>query len=172
MRNDKLTTKSQEALQQAQVLAEKRNHQAIDVEHLLFALLGQKEGVVLALMQKLAVAADILTGRLQKALERLPQVSGGAGQSFITPRLKKVLEDAEAEAQALKDEYVSTEHVLLAMVQESGESGKMLRELGASRDKILSALVGIRGAQRITDPNPEEKYQALEKYSHHLTQLA
>jgi len=172
MRLDKLTTKSQEALQQAQVLAEKRNHQAIDVEHLLFALLGQKEGVVLALLQKLGVAADILTGRLQKALERLPQVSGGAGQSFITPRLKKVLEEAEAEAQALKDEYVSTEHVLLAMVQESGECGKMLRELGASRDKILSALVGIRGAQRITDPNPEEKYQALEKYSRDLTELA
>src|SRR3990172_9171665 len=172
MRIDKLTTKSQEALQQAQLLAEKRNHPAIDVEHLLFALLGQKEGVVLSLLQKLSVSAGTLVDRLQKALDRLPQVTGGAGQTFITPRLKKTIEGAEAEAEALKDEYVSTEHLLLSMVQENGESGKILREIGASRDKILNALVTIRGAQRITDPNPEEKYQALEKYSRDLTDLA
>jgi ATP-dependent Clp protease ATP-binding subunit ClpB len=172
MRLDKLTTKSQEALQQAQLLAEKRNHQAIDVEHLLFALLGQKEGVVFSLLQKLGVPTGTLVDRLQKALDRLPQVTGAAGQTFITPRLKKIIEGAEAEAEALKDEYVSTEHLLLSMVQESGESGKILRELGASRDKILNALVTIRGAQRITDPNPEEKYQALEKYSRDLTDLA
>jgi len=172
MRLDKLTTKSQEALQQAHALAEKRNHQAIDAEHLLFALLGQKEGVVLSLLQKLGVPVSALADRLQISLDRLPQVTGAAGQTFITPRLKKIIEGAEAEAEALKDEYVSTEHLLLSMVQESGESGKVLRELGASRDKILSALVGIRGAQRITDPNPEEKYQALEKYSRDLTELA
>jgi ATP-dependent Clp protease ATP-binding subunit ClpB len=172
MRIDKLTTKSQEALQQAQLLAEKRNHQAIDVEHLLFALLGQKDGVVLSLLQKLGVSAGTLVDRLQKALDRLPQVTGGPAQTFITPRLKKIIEGAEAEAEALKDEYVSTEHLLLSMVQESGESGKILREIGASRDKILNALVTIRGAQRITDPNPEEKYQALEKYSRNLTDLA
>ena len=172
MRLDKLTTKSQEALQQAQELAEKRNHQAIDVEHLLFALMGQKEGVVLALLQKLAVPLTTVTERLQKALDRLPQVTGAAGQSYITPRLKKVIESAESEAEALKDEYVSTEHLLLAMIQDSGEAGKILKDLGASRDKILNALVGIRGAQRITDPNPEEKYQALEKYGRNLTDLA
>jgi ATP-dependent Clp protease ATP-binding subunit ClpB len=172
MRLDKLTTKSQEALQQAQGLAEKRNHQAIDVEHLLFALIGQKEGVVLALLQKLGLPAGTLVERLQKALDRLPQVTGGAGQSYITPRLKKLIESAEAEAEALKDEYVSTEHLLLAMVQDGGEAGKILKDLGASRDKILHALVGIRGAQRITDPNPEEKYQALEKYGRDLTDLA
>jgi ATP-dependent Clp protease ATP-binding subunit ClpB len=172
MRIDKLTTKSQEALQQAQLLAEKRNHQAIEVEHLLFALLGQKDGVVLSLLQKLGVSAGTLVDRLQKALDRLPQVTGGPAQTFITPRLKKIIEGAEAEAEALKDEYVSTEHLLLSMVQESGESGKILREIGASRDKILNALVTIRGAQRITDPNPEEKYQALEKYSRNLTDLA
>jgi ATP-dependent Clp protease ATP-binding subunit ClpB len=172
MRLDKLTTKSQEALQQAQSLAEKRNHQAIDVEHLLFALLGQKEGVVLALLQKLGVAVASLAERLQKALDRVAQVTGAPGQAFITPRLKKVIESGEAEAQALKDEYVSTEHLLLAMVQDSGEAGKLLKELGATRDKILNALVSIRGAQRITDPNPEEKYQALEKYGRDLTDLA
>ncbi len=172
MRLDKLTTKSQEALQQAHTLAEKRNHQALDAEHLLFALLGQKEGVVLSLLQKLGVAIGSLADGLQSALDRLPQVTGGTGQAFITPRLKKIIEGAEAEAETLKDEYVSTEHLLLSLVQDSGEAGKLLRELGASRDKILSALVGIRGAQRITDPNPEEKYQALDKYSRDLTDLA
>ena len=172
MRLDKLTTKSQEALQQAQSLAEKRNHQAIDVDHLLFALLGQKEGVVLSLLQKLGAPTSSLTERLQRALDRVPQVTGSTGQAFITPRLKKTIENAEAEAEALKDDYVSAEHLLLAMLQDSGETGKILKELGVSRDKILNALVSIRGAQRITDPNPEEKYQALEKYSRDLTDLA
>ena len=127
MRLDKLTTKSQEALQQAQTLAEKRNHQAIDVEHLLFALLGQKEGVVTSILQKLGVPLGNLTDRLQKTLARLPQVTGSAGQSYITPRLKKIIENAEAEADALKDEYVSTEHLLLAMVNDSGEAGKFFK---------------------------------------------
>jgi ATP-dependent Clp protease ATP-binding subunit ClpB len=172
MRLDKLTTKSQEALQQAQGLAEKRNHQAIDVEHLLFALMGHKEGVVLALLQKLGTPLTTLTERLQKALDRLPQVTGAAGQTYISPRLKKVIESAESEAEALKDEYVSTEHLLLAITQDNGEAGKILKDLGASRDKILNGLVGIRGSQRITDPNPEEKYQALEKYGRDLTDLA
>src|SRR5687768_5714634 len=161
MRLDKLTTKSQEALQQAQGLAEKRNHQAIDVEHLLFALMGQKEGVVLALLQKLGMPLNTVTERLQKALDRLPQVTGAAGQTYISPRLKKAIESAESEAESLKDEYVSTEHLLLAITQDSGEAGKILKDLGASRDKILNGLVGIRGSQRITDPNPEEKYQEI-----------
>jgi ATP-dependent Clp protease ATP-binding subunit ClpB len=172
MRLDKLTTKSQEALQQAQGLAEKRNHQAIDVEHLLFALMGQKEGVVLALLQKLGMPLTTVTERLQRALDRLPQVTGAAGQTYISPRLKKVIESAESEAETLKDEYVSTEHLLLAITQDNGEAGKILKDLGASRDKILNGLVGIRGSQRITDPNPEEKYQALEKYGRDLTDLA
>src|SRR5213596_3124359 len=172
MRLDKLTIKSQEALQQAHTLAEKRNHQAIDAEHLLFALMGQKEGVVLSLLQKLRVPLGSVTERLQKALDRLPQVTGATAQAFITPRLKKIIEAAEEEAETLKDEYVSTEHLLLSMVQDSGEAGKILREFGASHDKILNALVGIRGGQRITDPNPEERFQALEKYSRDLTELA
>jgi ATP-dependent Clp protease ATP-binding subunit ClpB len=172
MRLDKLTTKSQEALQQAQSLADKRHHQAIDVEHLLFGLLGQKEGVVAALLQKLGISLGTIADRVQNTLDRLPQVTGATAQSYITPRLKKVIESAESEAETLKDEFVSTEHLLLAMVQDSGEAGKILKELGASRDKILNALVSIRGSQRITDPNPEEKYQALEKYGRDLTDLA
>ncbi|MBI4488298.1 MAG: ATP-dependent chaperone ClpB [Deltaproteobacteria bacterium] len=173
MRLDKLTIKSQEALQNAQALAEKRNHQAIDVEHLFMALLSQKEGVVLSLLQKLGVPVSSLFDRLQRALDRLPQVTGGAaGQTFITPRLKKVIEGGEAAAGVLKDEYVSTEHLLLSMVDDDGEAGRALKELGGSKDHILQALVDIRGAQRITDPNPEEKYQAIEKYSRDLTDLA
>ncbi|MBI2989194.1 MAG: ATP-dependent chaperone ClpB [Deltaproteobacteria bacterium] len=172
MRLDRLTIKSQEALQHAQALAEKRNHQAVDVEHLLMALLGQKEGVVLQLVQKLGTPIAALFDRLQEALDRFPQVTGGAaGQTFITPRLKKLIEGAEAAAQGLKDEYVSAEHLLLSMVDDDGEAGRLLRELGASKEQILKALVDIRGAQRITDANPEEKYQALEKYSRDLTDL-
>jgi ATP-dependent Clp protease ATP-binding subunit ClpB len=173
MRLDKLTVKSQEALQNAQALAEKRNHQAIDVEHLLMALVGQKEGVGFALLQKLGVPLTTLVDRVQKALDRVPQVTGAsAGQTHITPRLKKVIEAAEGAAQSLKDDYVSIEHLLMSMAEDDGETGKILRELGVSKDKILKGLVDIRGSQRVTDPNPEEKYQALEKYSRDLTDLA
>jgi len=172
MRLDKLTTKSQEALQQAHALADKRHHQGIDVEHLLFALLGQKDGVILSLLKKLGFPLAPLTDRLQQALDRNPQVTGVTGQTFVTPRLKQTIENAEAEAEALKDQYVSAEHLLMAMLQDSGEAGRILKELGATRESILNALVAIRGAQRITDPNPEEKYQALEKYSRDLTDLA
>ncbi|MEK6600766.1 MAG: Clp protease N-terminal domain-containing protein, partial [Candidatus Binatota bacterium] len=173
MRLDKLTIKSQEALQHAQALAERRNHQAIDVEHLLMALLGQKEGVVISLLQKLGIPIASLFDRLQRSLDRMPQVTGAtAGQTFITPRLKKLIEGAEAAAEGLKDEYVSTEHLLLSLVDDDGEAGRHLRESGATKEQILKALVDIRGAQRITDPNPEEKYQALEKYSRDLTELA
>ena len=173
MRLDKLTIKSQEALQHAQALAERRNHQAIDIEHLLMALLGQKEGVVISLLQKLGIPIASLFDRLQRSLDRMPQVTGAtAGQTFITPRLKKLIEGAEAAAEGLKDEYVSTEHLLLSLVDGDGEAGRHLRESGATKEQILKALVDIRGAQRITDPNPEEKYQALEKYSRDLTELA
>src|SRR5713226_4587544 len=173
MRLDKLTIKSQEALQSAQALAEKRNHQAVDVEHLLMALLGHKEGVVLSLLQKLGIPTAALFEKLQRVLDRLPQVTGAAaGQTFIAPRLKRVIEGAEAAGDSLKDEYVSAEHLLLSAVDDEGEAGRILRESGVSKDAILKALVDIRGAQRITDPNPEEKYQALEKYSRDLTDLA
>ena len=173
MRLDKLTIKSQEALQSAQELEEKRNHQAIAAEHLLMALLGQKEGVVLFLLQKRGIPIASLFEKLEHTLDRLPQVTGAtAGQTYITPRLKKIIEGAEAAAEGLKDEYVSTEHFLLAMVEDNGEAGRLLKELDISKDHILMALVDIRGAQRITDPDPEGKYRALEKYSRDLTDLA
>jgi len=172
MRLDKLTVKSQEALQNAQGLAERRNHQAIDVEHLLMALLGQKEGVALSLLQKIGVAPTVVLERVEKALDRLPQVTGATGQTYITPRLKKLIESAEKAAEGLKDDYTSVEHLLIAMGEDDGETGKIFRELGIAKDKVLKALVDIRGSQRVTDQNPEEKYQALQKYSRDLTDLA
>jgi ATP-dependent Clp protease ATP-binding subunit ClpB len=172
MRLDKLTVKSAEALQNAQGLAERRNHQAVDVEHLLMALLGQKEGVTLSLLQKLGVQPTIILDRVEKALDRLPQVTGATGQAYITPRLKKLIETAEKAAEGLKDEYVSVEHLLIAMGEDDGETGRIFRDLGITKDKILAALVDIRGSQRVTDQNPEEKYQALQKYSRDLTDLA
>ena len=172
MRPEKLTVKSQEALQNAQSLAERRSHQAIDAEHLLMALVGQKEGLALSLLQKLGIPPAALFDRVEKALNRVPQVTGSAGQAYITPRLKKLIEAAEKEAESLKDEYVSIEHLLIAMAADAGETGKIFRELGITKDKILKALVDIRGSQRVTDPEPEQKYQALEKYSRDLTDLA
>ena len=173
MRLDKLTVKSAEALQNAQGLAERRNHQAVDVEHLLMALLGQKEGVALSLLQKVGVQPTAILDRVEKALDRMPQVTGAAaGQAYITPRLKKLIESAEKAAEGLKDEYVSVEHLLIAMGEDDGETGRIFREFGITKDKILAALVDIRGSQRVTDQNPEEKYQALQKYSRDLTDLA
>src|ERR1051325_1824945 len=171
MRLDKLTVKSAEALQNAQGLAERRNHQAVDVEHSLMALLGQKEGVALSLLQKVGVQPTVILDRVEKALDRLPQVTG-AGQAYITPRLKKLIESAEKGAEGLKDEYTSVEHLLMAMAADDGETGRIFRESGITKDKILAALVDIRGSQRVTDQNPEEKYQALQKYSRDLTDLA
>src|SRR5258706_14874852 len=159
MRPEKLTVKSQEALQNTQALAEQRNHQAIDVEHLLMAVLGQKDGIGLSLLQKLGVQPSALLDRTQKALDRVPQVTGASGQPYISPRLKKLIEAAEREAAALKDEYVSIEHLLMAMAADDGETGRIFRELGITKDKILQALQSIRGSQRVTDPEPEQKYQ-------------
>src|SRR5262244_2252961 len=155
MRLDKLTVKSAEALQNAQGLAERRNHQAVDVEHLLMALLGLKQGVALSLLQKVGVQPTAILGRVEKALDRIPQVTGAAGQAYITPRLKKLIESAEKAAEGLKDEYVSVEHLLIAMGEDDGETGKIFREFGITKDKILAALVDIRGSQRVTDQNPE-----------------
>ncbi|MDP6559298.1 MAG: ATP-dependent chaperone ClpB [Candidatus Binatia bacterium] len=173
MRLDKLTVKSQEALQAAQALGEKRNHQAIEVEHLFLVLLHEKDGTVLSLLQKLGLPGGPLKDALEGTLDKLPRVTGHTGgQIFITPRLKKVVQGAEAASESLKDEYVSTEHLLLAMVEDEGEAGRILRRAGATQEAVLKALVDIRGSQRVTDPHPEEKYRALEKYSRDLTELA
>ncbi|MBI1987780.1 MAG: ATP-dependent chaperone ClpB [Nitrospinae bacterium] len=176
MRWDKLTVKAQEAVQEAQSIAEKHQHQALEVEHLLLALIQQKEGLIGPLLLKLGTDPQLLLQRLEEGLRRLPQVYGGGtpiGQVYISPRTKGILEAAAQEAERLKDEYISTEHILLAIAEEKGGSAaQAMRSLGISRDTILKALLSIRGTQRVTDPNPEEKYQSLERYCRDLTELA
>ncbi|MDI6885087.1 MAG: ATP-dependent chaperone ClpB [archaeon] len=175
MRLDKLTLKAQEALQEAKNIADKYNHQQIDVEHLLLALVEQSEGIIVPILQKIGVDVGQLKSRLDANLSSLPEVYGGGGidQIYITPRLNKTLENAWKEAQAMKDEYMSTEHMLLAIAEEDEPSSpQILKGMGVTKDRIYEALRSIRGQQRIVDQTPEEKYQALERYTRDLTELA
>jgi ATP-dependent Clp protease ATP-binding subunit ClpB len=166
MRLEKFTEKAQEALQQAAELARERGQQAVEPEHLLLALLSQDEGVGRTLLDRAGVSIQALEPALVSAVEHFPKVSGG-GQPFISPSLNASLEQAEKEAERLKDEYISTEHLVLALADH-----KLLKSTGASHDALLKALRQIRGSQRVTDQNPESKYQALEKYGRDLTKLA
>ncbi len=174
MRLDKFTLKAQEAMQASQQVAERFGNQQIEPEHLLRAILDQKEGVVPPLLGKIGANQAQIIEALEAAIDKFPKVSGAAiGQLYISPRTKNVLDKAFAEAEQMKDEYVSLEHILLAVADEKeGEAARILAEAGITRDSILQALVDIRGGQRITDQNPEDKYQALERFSKDLTALA
>jgi ATP-dependent Clp protease ATP-binding subunit ClpB len=168
---NRMTIKLQEALQAASGHAMRRSHQGIDVEHLLLALLEQDRGLATSLLEAAGVSAAAVTQAAEQALGKLPQVQGsggGPGQLHVTSRLSQVLARAEQEMQALKDEYLSVEHVLLAMVDEGG----IFRRLGVTRDRLLSALQQVRGNQRVTSQDPEGTYEALEKYGRDLTKLA
>src|SRR5205807_5536349 len=152
----KLTTKAQEALQAMQPLDQERGHQALEPEHLLLALLDQRDGVVVATLQKMNVQVDLVRGELEKTLEKRPQVSGS--QPYMSRELLQVLDNAEAQAKALQDEYTSTEHFLLALAKDAkSDAGKILARLGVTSDGILKALASVRGSQRVTDPDPESK---------------
>jgi ATP-dependent Clp protease ATP-binding subunit ClpB len=174
MRFDKFTLKVQEALQEAQGAASQMGHQALDVEHLFLSLLKQPEGIVSEIVRKLGPDPRRIEAEIRKALDRLPKVEGASGgQVYITPRLNRVLDAAIVEAARMKDEYVSAEHILIAAADEKeGALSKILAANGVSKDAILRVLVEIRGNQRITDPNPEEKYQALTKYAKDFNELA
>ena len=172
MRFDKFTIKSQEALQEAQGLCSSRGHQTLESTHLLVALLAQAEGSTVPVLQKLGVSIDTLGSQLEDALERQPKVTGGA-QPQMSQGLSRILEAAFDEAKSLTDEYVSTEHILLAMAKdESDPVGRILRGLGANHDGLLQSLSVIRGGSRVTDQDPESKYQALEKFGTDLTEAA
>jgi len=172
IRYDKLTLKSQEALQTAQAHAQERNNPQVTPEHLLRALVQQKDGVVLPILQKLGVNLQSLARDLAAAVGRLPQLQGQA-ELYLSAALSKVVENAFKEADQFKDEYVSTEHLLLALAgSKNEEAGRLLQANGVTKDAILKVLVSIRGSQKITDQNPEEKYQALQRYSRDLTELA
>ncbi len=172
---NRFTEKAQEALQGAQKLAVRYNNQQIDVEHLLVSLLDQEKGLAPAILNKAGVSLDAILVRAQREIEKLPRVTGagGAPDSFyLTGRMQKLLANAEDEAKKLKDEFVSIEHLLLAMTDDRGATGSILKEFGVTRERLLSALKEVRGSQRVTSQNPEESYQALEKYGRDLTQYA
>ncbi|MBJ19965.1 MAG: ATP-dependent chaperone ClpB [bacterium] len=172
MRFEKLTIKSQEALQEAQNQCAERGHQSIEASHLLAALLAQSDGSTVPVLQKLGVSIDSLAGEIGRLLERQPKVSGGA-QPQMAAGLNRILQAAFGEAESLRDEYISTEHLLLAMARdESDATGRTLRGVGASYDAVLESLAAIRGSTRITDPDPESKYQSLEKFGTDLTDSA
>ncbi|MBW1701257.1 MAG: ATP-dependent chaperone ClpB [Deltaproteobacteria bacterium] len=174
MRFDKFTLKAQEVIQASQQLAERYGHQQIEPEHLVRAILDQKEGVIPPLLGKIGADQGRLKQSFETALEKIPRVSGGGlGQAYMSPRSKTVLDKAFAEAEQVKDEFVSLEHILLSVTDEKeGEAARLLADAGMTRDTILKALVDIRGGQRITDQNPEDKYQALERFCQDLTGIA
>src|SRR4030067_910022 len=173
IRFDRLTLKSQEALQKSQAIAEKYNHQQIDAEHLLYALIEQTDGSVVPILKKLGSDLKRIKEELEDTLAKIPQITGGGvGQIYIAPRLDKIFSRAEAEAERLKDEYVSAEHLLIAIADGDGAAKDILKRHGVTKDRIFAVLVDIRGTQRVTDQSPEEKYQALSKYARDLTDLA
>ncbi len=172
MRPDRFTQKMQEALSAAADLTSKLHHQEIGNEQFLLALLDQSEGVAVPLLQKVGVSTARLREQLDAELARRPKVSGAAAQPHLGADLRQTLEAAEGVMEKLKDEYLSAEHYLLALSQASDAAAKLLKEDGATHDKLMKALVEVRGSQRVTDQNPEEKYQALQKYGRDLTELA
>jgi len=171
VRFDKFTVKAREAMQAAQRLAESRQNQQIDCCHLLAALLEDSEGVIAPIIRKLGVDRARLSAEAEQAMDSLPKVSG-AGRVYITPELERTLEDAQQEADRLKDEFISTEHLLLGLSSADGTVGQMLNAAGVTKDNIYKALEDVRGGQRVTDETPEDKYQALARYSRDITELA
>ncbi len=170
MRLDQFTVKGQEALTTAQTLAEKSDHPEVTTEHLLKALLEQEGGVVPSALGKLGVNAGGLAAEVERSLASLPRAQGSA--THISPKLDATLKQALREAEALKDQYVSTEHLLLALLGSKTPSAEALKRVGATRDGLLEVLKDIRGNQTVDDPNAEDRYQALEKYGRDLTELA
>jgi len=170
MQADELTVKAQEALIGAQKEAEARRHQEVDCEHLLLALIKQRDGAVPAIFSKLKVNAKALEVELESALGRIPKVSGA--ELYMSKRLSRLIDRAKEEAQKLKDDYISVEHFLIALLDSGGSAQAILTKYSVTPERILSALVEIRGSQRVTDQEPEDKYQALEKFTKDLTELA
>ncbi len=170
MRPETFTVKVQEALERAQRLARERGHQALDPAHLVFMLLEDREGVARAILEKLGVEPSLVAEDLEVLIGRLPRVEGGR-ELYASSDLTKLLDAADKERERLKDDYVSVEHVLLAATG-VGDTGKALTRRGVTKDKVLTALKDVRGGQRVSDPNPEDKYQALLRYGRDLTALA
>ena len=168
---DRLTVKAGEAIQEAASGARRRGAPEIEGVDLLAALLHQEEGIVTPVLLKLGAPVPLVDERVTEVLEARPRVSGGADAN-VARDLNQALDEADAQARALGDEYVSTEHLLLGLTEEKGDAGRILREAGATQESVLEALASVRGSHRVIDQNPEDKYQALERYSRDLTALA
>jgi ATP-dependent Clp protease ATP-binding subunit ClpC len=176
MRFDRFTERAQEAAQRAAEIIQRYGHNQIDTEHILLALIEQPGGVIPQILEILNVNGDALSERIDAALRSTPKANifgGGAGQIFITPRVKRIIDLANEEANRLKDEYISTEHIFLAILTERNTpAARILESAGLNRDRVFDAVMQIRGGQRVTDPQAETRYRTLEKYSRDLTQLA
>lgn len=172
MKYDKLTMKAQDIIGSAETVAEKYNHSLIEPEHILFALLTQQDGIIPPLVDKIGINRDNLITAVKKSLEDKPKVYGDTAQLHLSGETGKIFKKSEVEAEKLKDEYISTEHIFLAIAESSSNAGKILKEQGINHSSILKTLVSIRGNQRVTDQNPENRYQTLEKYCRDLTALA
>lgn len=176
MRFDRFTERAQEAAQRAAEIIQRYGHNQIDTEHILLALIEQPGGVIPQILEKLSVSGEALTERLDATLRASPKANifgGGAGQIFITPRVKRIIDLANEEANRLKDEYISTEHIFLAILTERNTpAARILESAGLTRDRVYTAIQDLRGGQRVTDPQAESRYRTLEKYSRDLTQAA
>jgi ATP-dependent Clp protease ATP-binding subunit ClpC len=176
MRFDRFTERAQEAAQRAAEIIQRYGHNQIDTEHILLALIEQPGGVIPQILEKMNVSPDALVERLDATLRSSPKANifgGGAGQIFITPRVKRIIDLANEEANRLKDEYISTEHIFLAILTERNTpAARILESAGLTRDRVYDAIQDLRGGQRVTDPQAEARYRTLEKYSRDLTQLA
>ncbi|MDX1417835.1 MAG: Clp protease N-terminal domain-containing protein, partial [Candidatus Promineifilaceae bacterium] len=176
MRFDRFTERAQDAAARAYEIVQRYGHTQVDTEHLLLAMLEQNEGAIPQIMENLNVDALAMKDRLDQELKSSPKVSvygGGVGQIFYTPRIRTVLELAQREANRLKDEYISTEHIFLAILGERNTpSARILQEFGVSRERVLDAIQELRGGQRVTDRQSENRYRTLDKYSRDLTQMA
>ncbi|HDQ14973.1 MAG TPA: ATP-dependent chaperone ClpB [Sediminispirochaeta sp.] len=172
MRYDKMTLKAQEALQESDSLVTKYNHGNVDVEHYMMVLLNQDDGVIPPLLDRIGVNREALSADVEKVLKEKPRVYGSTAQVSISPELANVLRQAELEADSLKDDYISSEHILLAILGQESRLSELLKRHGVNRGAVMSAMKEIRGNQRVTDQNPEGRYQALDKYCQDLTGLA
>ncbi|RLS85201.1 MAG: ATP-dependent chaperone ClpB [Planctomycetota bacterium] len=174
MNIDRYTEKAQEALQQASKIAQSKGQPQVDLEHLLSSLLAQDPGLALSILRKSNINTDALRKRCDQEIDRLPKVSGSNqdGNIYLAGRLNTILKQSEEEAKKFKDDYISVEHILLALLEDKASIGKLFKEFGITRDLIMTALQEVRGNQRVTNQNPEATYQSLEKYGRDLTKMA
>ena len=178
LRFDRFTERAQDAAARAYEILQRYGHNQVDTEHILLALLEQQDGVIPQVVERLNVDVSMMRTRIDDILRRSPRTAaiygaGGQNQVFITPRVKRVIDLANEEANRLKDEYISTEHMFLAILGERGTgTAKILADYGITRDKVMDVIKDIRGGQRVTDPQAESRYQTLDKYSRDLTRMA